>query len=112
MDLLQERDNTRALLKASIRSLKTTINEKAKTEADYRILLREETLKLRAEGMAVGTIELTVYGLPNVAEARMKRDIADETLKANYEAIQVYKLDLRIIENEISREYGMSGVQI
>lgn len=112
IELLKERDEKRALLLASVKALKKSIQEKAKTEADYKMLLRQEALKLRADGMAQGTVEMTVYGLENVAEAKMKRDIADETLKACYETLQVIKLEIRIIENDINREYGMAGTQL
>lgn len=112
IDLIKKRDETRALLLASVKALKTTIYERANAEREYRILVRQETLRLRSEGMTQGTVEMTVYGLDNVSVARMKRDIADETLKANYEAIQVYKLELRIMENDINRDYGMSGSQL
>lgn len=112
MDLIALKNEKMATLDASIKALKKTSNDKVNAEKEYKILLRNEVLKLRAEGMPVGVIELTCYGLENVAEARLKRDIADEVLKANYEAIQVLKLELRLIENDIIREYGMVGNQL
>ena len=109
MDLITELQNTIAMLQTSIKSLKVTSQAYAKAEQEYKILLRQECLKLRDEGMAIGMITLTCYGIPSVAEARFKRDIADANYKANLEAIQSYKLQIRLLDNQISREWGMSG---
>ena len=109
MDLIQELQNTIQLLQASIKSLKTTSKAFAEAERDYKILLRQECLKLRDEGMAIGMISLTCYGITSVAEARFKRDICDANYKANLEAIQSYKLQIRLLDNQINREYGMEG---
>ena len=100
------------LLQASIRSLKTTSTAKATAEKDYKILLAKECLKLRDEGMAIGMIDKTCYGIPSVAEARFKRDIAEANYDANKEAINAYKLQIRLLENQINREYGMEGRQL
>jgi hypothetical protein len=51
-------------------------------------------------------IDKTAYGIPSVAEARFKRDVAEVTYKANQEAINSIKLQLRLIENQIQREWG------
>lgn len=112
MDLLDQLQNLIDTLQASIRALKVTGEAYAKAERDYKILLRQESLKLRDEGMAIGMIDKTCYGIPSVAEARFKRDIADTNLKANYEAINSFKLQIRILENQINREYGMEGRQL
>lgn len=112
MDLLDELQNLIQLLQASIKSLRTTSQAKASAEREYKILLRQECLKLRDEGMAIGMIDKTCYGIPSVAEARFKRDIAEANYDANKEAIQSYKLQIRLIENSINREYGMEGKQL
>ena len=104
--LVDEIQNIYDLLSQSIKSLKRTSEAYAKAEMDYKILLRQECLKLRDEGMAIGMISLTCSGIPSVAEARFKRDIAEATYKANQEAIQSYKLQLRLMDNQISREWS------
>jgi len=112
MDLLDELQKLIGLLQASIKSLKITSTAHAEAERDYKILLRQVSLKLRDEGMAVGMIDKVVYGQPSVAEARFKRDVAEANYKANQEAINAYKLQIRILENAINREYGMEGRQL
>ena len=105
MDLFDELQNNIALLNASIKSLKTTSQAYATAEKEYKILLRQECLRLRDEGMAIGMITLTCYGIPAVAEARFNRDIAQANYQANQEAIQSFKLQIRLLDNQISREW-------
>lgn len=92
----------------SIKQLRTSGTDYAQAERDYKVLLRQECLKLRDEGMAIGMIDKTCYGIPVVAEARFKRDVAEAVYKANLEAINSIKLQLRLLENQIQREWGQS----
>lgn len=105
-DLIEEIQSIRKKLDVSLRMLRRSGSDYAQAEHDYKILLRTECLRMRDEGMAVGMITMTAYGIPKVAEARMKRDIAEATYKANQEALNVFKLQLRIVENQLSREWG------
>lgn len=93
-------------LDASVKSLRTTGSEYAKKEKEYKILLNKECLRLRDEGMAIGMIDKCCYGIPSIAEARFNRDIAEVVYKANQEAINTIKLELRLLESQISREWS------
>ena len=104
MDLVNELQKQVELLQKSLEKLKETGMEYAKCERDYKVLLRQEVLKLRDKGEAIGVITLTCYGIPSVAEARFKRDCAEAIYKANQEALNTYKLKIKIIENQIGRE--------
>ena len=108
MDLYQELVSKTEQLEYSIKQLRANGTAYAQAEKDYKILLRQECLKLRDEGMAVGMIDKTCYGIPSVAEARFKRDVAEATYKANQEAINSLKLQMRLIESQINREWGRS----
>lgn len=106
MDLFIELEQKRQMLDKSIKELRKSGTNLAQSEKEYKILLRKECLKLRDEGMAIGMIDKTCYGIPSVAEARFKRDVADTIYKANLEAINSIKLEIRIIQNQIDKEYG------
>lgn len=93
-------------LTRSLKELRHSATAYAEAERDYKILLRQESLKLRDEGMAIGMIDKCVYGIPAVAEARFRRDVAEGVYKANQEAINVLKLQIRLNENQISREWN------
>ena len=105
MDLYNDLQAKLDQLSVSLKKLRQTDSEYAKTERDYKILLRQEVLKLRNEGEAIGVIQLTCYGIPSVAEARFKRDVAEAIYKANQEAINTLKLEIRLIESQLQREY-------
>ena len=94
-------------LNISIKKLRETGTEYSQAEKDYKITLRQEALKLRAEkGMPVTLIQQVVYGVPEVAEKRFQRDVKEAIYQANQEAIQSTKLQIRIIESQISREWN------
>ena len=56
--------------------------------------------------MAIGMIDKTCLGIRSVAEARFRRDVAEAVYTANKEAIQSIKLQMRLIESQLSREWG------
>lgn len=87
--------------------LRKTGTAYAEAERDYKILLRTECLKLRDEGVAIGLIDKTCYGIPSVAKARFERDVAEAVYKANQESINSIKLQIRILDAQIQREWGV-----
>ena len=106
MDLYNELTQKIKELNISIKKLRETGTEYAEAERDYKITLRQEALKLRAEkGMPVTLIQQVVYGVPEVAEKRFKRDVKEAVYKANQESINSTKLQIRVIENQLQREY-------
>lgn len=109
MDLDLELMQKTKQLEASIKELRYSGTAYAQAEKDYKVLLRQECLKLRDEGMAIGMIDKTCYGIPSVAEARFKRDVAEAVYRANMEAINSTKLQMRLLENQRSREYDNAG---
>ena len=109
MELHDELQLKTKQLDTSIKQLRKNGTAYAEAEREYKILLRTECLKLKDEGMAIGMIDKTCYGIPSVAEARFKRDIAETVYKANMEAINSIKLQMRLIENQLGREWGVSG---
>lgn len=108
-NLYLELQNKTKQLDVSIKQLRVSGTEYAEAEKNYKILLRQECLRLRDEGMAIGMINMTAYGIPSVAEARFKRDVANTIFLANQEAIQSIKLQMRLIEGQLNREWGHSG---
>lgn len=107
MELYEELMAKIKQLEYSVKQLRTLGSAYASSERDYKVLLRQEVLKMREEGQAVGIIELTCYGIPSVAEARFKRDAAEAVYDACKEAIQSLKLQIRIIEGQLAREWSV-----
>lgn len=104
-DLYTELQSKTRQLEASIKQLRKSGTDYAQSERDYKVLLRSECLKLRDEGMAIGMIDKVCYGIPSVAEARFQRDVAEAVYKANLEAINSIKLQMRLIESQLDREW-------
>ena len=107
MDLMEDLNIKIKELNTSIKSLRKTGTEYAEAERAYKVCLREHALRLRSEkDMPVTLIQQVVYGVPEVAEKRFVRDVAEAVYKANMEAINSIKLQIRIIEGQINREYS------
>ena len=110
MDLYNDLQRLTNDLNVSIKKLRETGTDFAQAEREYKITLRQEALKLRAEkGMPVTLIQQVVYGVPEVADKRFKRDVKEAIYQANQEAIQSIKLQMRIIEGQINREWNTNN---
>lgn len=107
MDLWQELETKRRELAGAVKALATYGRRYAETERDYKVLLRQTALKLRDDGMAVGMLNLVVYGDPEVAKKRCERDIAEALYKADQELINQIKLEMRILESQMDREWRL-----
>ena len=92
-----------------VRMLRKSGEDAAAAERDYKCLLRTECLKLRDGGMSGVMIDKICYGIPSVAAARFKRDVCDSVYKANLEMINAVKLEMRLIESQIEREWSAGG---
>ena len=108
-DLWSEIRSKTKQLDYSVKELRKSGTAYAEAEKAYKIKLRETALRLRSQDMAVGMISMTVYGVPEVAELRFKRDCCEAVYKANVEAINAIKLEIRIINEQLSREWGQAG---
>ena len=56
--------------------------------------------------MPVTLIDKVIYGLPSISTLRFQRDCADVVYNANQEAINVKKLQIKIIQKQIDKEWG------
>ena len=107
MDLINELQNLTKQISNSLKQLRTNGIKLAEAEKEYKIAVNKKALMLRSEDMPVTLINQVIYGYEDIAQLRFLRDSADVVYKANLEAINTLKLQIRIIENQIKREYGM-----
>lgn len=109
MDIVNEILNKNNELSACIKQLSEYGMQLAVKERDYKICLRQEALKLRSEkGMAVTLINQIIYGVPEVAEKRFQRDVAETMYQTCQERINTLKLQIRILSSQIEHEWGNS----
>jgi hypothetical protein len=107
MDLYSELEYKIKELNTSIDLLRRTGTEFAEAERDYKIILRQEALKLRTEkNMPVTLINQIIFGVLEVAEKRFKRDVAEAMYETNKENVMSLKLQIRVIEGQLNREWG------
>ena len=102
IDLYEEIQRLMLELTASIKKLRNNGAKLAEAERDYKVTLRQEALRLRAGDMPVTLINQVIYGVPEVADKRLNRDIE----QANYDAD---KVRLRRLENQLPREWNKAG---
>lgn len=109
MDLYEEIQKLMQELTASISKLRKNGAKLAEAERDYKLTLRQEALRLRAGDMPVTLINNIIYGVPEVAAKRFKRDVEQANYDANKEHINITKLKLKILEAQLAREWGQAG---
>ena len=105
-DLVNEIQAKIQELEVSIKQLRKNGTEYAEAERDYKIAINKKAIELRSQDMPVTLINLAIYGYHDVAELRFKRDIAKVMYEANTEHINTTKLIIRILEAQLSREWG------
>lgn len=108
MDLVNDLIHLQEKLNASIKALANNGKALAQAEMEYKICLRQEALKLRADGEAVTLINQIVYGIPEVARKRFDRDVAETMYNVAMESINGTKLQIRILQNQLDKEWGNS----
>lgn len=107
-ELFQQRDNLSRELSESIELMGQYGVKYARAEADYKVALAQTALKLKAEGMAVTMINTVIHGTGEVPKLRMERDIAEVMYKTSQEKIQSVKLQLRLVEAQVEREWSQA----
>lgn len=106
MELWDEIKTDLALLDRAVRELKPRGKAKAEKEHAYRLALSKRLTVLRAEGNPVTHLADIARGEPEIARLRMERDIAESLYESAQESINVQKLKIRILESQLSREWG------
>lgn len=109
MDLQNEREYKNKLLDASIKELAKTGREYAKAYTEYRIALAKELVRLKDEGYAITLASDIARGKPEIARLKFEEISKEAVYKANQETINALKLQIKILENQIGREWSNEG---
>jgi hypothetical protein len=88
-----------------ITELKKRGRKMAETEADYRSALAQKILHLRAESFPVTIMNDVCRGDREVAKLRLVRDIAKTEYEVASEMLQVLKLQIRVLQAEVERDF-------
>lgn len=105
-DLINEIGAKTALLDAAITQLGKRGRAYAQAEMEYKVALSRMILEEREKGTPVTIISDICRGSPEIARLRFQRDCAEVVYKAALEAINSYKLQIRILDNQVQREWS------
>lgn len=106
MELWQEITTELTMMQRAVNELKARGRTRAETEYKFRMALSKRLTELRAEGNPVTHLADIARGEPEIAKLRLERDIAESLYESCLEAINVYKIKIRVLENQYSREWG------
>lgn len=93
-------------LETSVKMLRKTGEDYANAYTNYRIALSKELLRLKNDGMAVTLAYDIARGLPSVAKLKFEELMKEAIYNANKESINALKLQIKILENQLSREWS------
>ena len=96
------------LLELAVTEMTKRSRDKAEKEYKYKTALSKRLVELRAEGQAVTHLSDIARGEPEIAKLRLDRDIAEGLYDSSKEAINMYKIRIRVLENQYAREWGMT----
>lgn len=96
------------LLETAVTEMKKRSKDLAEKEYFYKMALSKRLTELRAEGQPVTHLADIARGEPNIAQLRLNRDIARGLYDSSQEAINVYKIRIRVLENQYAREWGQA----
>lgn len=109
-DLYAQLDELTEGLMQELEVCKTSGCQYAENEAEYRKALRIAILDERANGTPVTITSDLCRGRPDIAELKRLRDCSEAIYKASQEAINVYKLRIRMINEQITRVWNSGNV--
>lgn len=104
-DLIVELQSKVALLDKALQQLGNRGRTYAQAEQDYRVALAKKIAIEREKSTPVTIISDVCRGDKDIALAKFQRDVAEITYDSAKEAINVYKLQIKVLENQIDREW-------
>lgn len=105
VELIQEIGAKSSLLDAAVKQLGVRGKAYAQAERDYKVALAKKIMQEREKGTPVTIISDICKGDSEIARLRFERDCAEVVYKSAMEAIQSIKLQIRILDAQIEREW-------
>lgn len=105
MELIQEIGAKSSLLDAAVKQLGVRGKAYAQAEREYKVALAKRIMQEREKGTPVTIISDICRGDQEIARLRFERDCAEVVYKSAMEAIQSIKLQIRILDAQIEREW-------
>lgn len=109
-DLFGQLDDLTDQLMEELETCRTSGCQYAENEAEYRKALRVAILEERGRGTPATITSDLCRGRPDIAEKKRLRDCSEAIYKASQEAINVYKLRIRMLDAQITRVWNSGNV--
>ena len=105
MSLIDELVKDRELMKTASKELKKRGYEWAKAETAYQSTKARRALEMKDKGIPATLIQTIIKGDREVSEKLFQRMVAEAEYTSAKEALNVYKLDAKLLEEQIDREW-------
>lgn len=106
MDLVNELQYKLKQLDKSIKMLRQSGSEYASAYSSYRVALAKELMKLKEEGYAITLAGDIARGKQEIAKLKFDEISKEAIYKANLESINALKLEIKIIQGQIDKEWS------
>ena len=106
IELWQEIQEKQKMLDKAICELAQNGYKLAECERDYKIAVNKKALELRSQDVPVTLINQVIYGYEEIAKLRFERDTAQVKYNANLEYINVLKIQVKLMSNQLDKEWG------
>lgn len=110
-DLIADIETTAFELEELVATLESSGCQLAENECEYRKALRVAILEEMSMGTRVSVISDLCRGRPDIAVLKQRRDNAEAIHEATKEAINVKKLRIRVLNDQLSREWASGGME-
>ncbi len=105
-DLFLELRDKQTMLEKALGEFGRRGRDYAQAEQDYRVAIAQKMLVERDKGLPATILSDVCRGDKEIAKLKFNRDVAEVMYKAAEEAIQSYKLGIRMLDSQISREWN------
>lgn len=105
MDLLNYLRDLQKQLDISVKQLRKSGADYAEAYKNYRIALAQELVKLRERNIPVTLCSDLARGNHEVAHKKFQEISTEAIYRANLESINSLKIQIKVIENQIEREW-------
>ena len=109
MEELQKLEELNNLLTSALSEYKKRGQDYAKAYKEYRIKVAKKLLELRTEGIPVTISYDIARGDEEVANAKEQEIITECLYKSCQEAINTFKLQIKVLQAQIDTEYKNGG---
>ena len=105
-DLFKKLNETISNLETALNALSKRGREYAESEKNYRIALSKSMLLAHKNGVPATILTDICRGKEKIANLRFERDVKETLYKSSIEAINVYKLEINLLREQIDREWN------